>query len=371
MQHLRNIHQVKLQLSPGINLFYGENGSGKTSLLEAISLLGLGRSFRSHKTRSLIHHQQSQLTTFAEIDTGAVTLAVGVQKDRSGETLIRINQETAPSAAELARQLPLQIINADSFQLIEGSPLQRRQFLDWLVFHVKPEFFDTWRRLQRVIKQRNSLLRHDKLTRFDLASWDTEYVRLAEAVHQMRVDVFSQFLAVFEQLVSDQDLATVLTNVNLEYQRGWSEAQTLLEVLSADFDRDHRDGYTHHGPHRADIRIKTAGHVAADVLSRGQEKLLVCALHLAQAQLYAAANGQSCTFLVDDLLAELDQDHAIKLASWLLRLNCQVFVTGVNRDQLLTVWQQLADKADNSLIFSVFHVEQGQVYPDQNPKMND
>jgi DNA replication and repair protein RecF len=351
---LRNIQQTSLHLSPGVNIFYGENGSGKTSLLEAVSLLGLGRSFRSHKTRSLIAHEHTQLTVFAELETTDFQhIAVGVQKDQSGNTLIRVNGDNVPSAAVLARQLPLQILNADSFQLIEGSPLQRRRFLDWMVFHVKPEFIDPWQRLQRVIKQRNSLLRHDKITRLELAPWDKELIALTLEIDSLRRLVFEEFMLVFAGLA--ETLSEPLANIELAYLPGWDNTLVFADVLAQDFDRDRRDGYTHHGPQRADIRITVAGKPAMDVLSRGQEKSLICMLHIAQAQLYQQKTGRACVFLIDDLLAELDVKHAQQLATWLLLLKGQVLVTGIDKSNLQQIW------SEEGFVLTLFHVEQGAI----------
>ena len=351
---LRNLKAVSIDLSSHINVFYGENGSGKTSLLEAVSLLGLGKSFRSYKARSLIHHQEQQLTVFGELElSSSRTLALGVQKERNGQSSIRINGEAILSAATLAQNLPLQIINPDSFQLIEGSPQQRRRFLDWMVFHVKPNFIDLWRRFQRVIKQRNSLLKHGKMVNSYLKSWDTEFCQLANKINGLRKEVFDDFNQIFsgfEQYLPD---LSFISNIEVGYLAGWDTEKEIDSVLTANYDRDLRDGYTHCGPQRAEIKIAVEGKKASDVLSRGQEKVLICALYIAQAQLYYQSTGQQCVFLVDDLLSELDQKHAELLAKWLKSLNGQVFVTGVNKDNLINAWG-LEPKES-----TLFHVKQG------------
>jgi DNA replication and repair protein RecF len=360
---LRNLNSVSLSLSSNINLLYGENGSGKTSLLEALSLLGLGRSFRSHKTRSLISHDQSTLTTFAEIEGMGLTSSVGLQKSRNGNTLIRINGQAAPSAAALAQLLPLQILNADSFQLIEGSPLQRRRFLDWMVFHVKPGFIEPWRRLQRLIKQRNSLLRRDKITRLDLVPWDKEFAELSEIIHRMRQTVFEEFSVLAKVLVDD--FAEGFASIDIAYLPGWNTEQAYDESLAESFDRDVRDGYTHIGPHRADLKFTAEGKPAAEVLSRGQEKSLIAALHIAQAKLYQDKTKNPCVFLVDDLLAELDSKNTVRLAAWLNRLKGQAFITGVSKELLLAAWETEKDASmstEGSEI-KLFHVEQGIISP--------
>lgn len=358
---LRNLLSVSLEPSASINLLYGENGSGKTSFLEALSLLGRGRSFRSHKTRSLICHHEPTLTTFGEIEGLGIKCSVGLQKSRSGSTLIRVDGEAASSAAVLAQQLPLQILNADSFQLIEGSPLQRRRFLDWMVFHVKPGFIEPWRRLQRVIKQRNSLLRRDKISRSDLVPWDKELVDLSMVIHQMRLDVFDEFLTMSSHLV--KDFSEQLASVELHYLAGWDTEQVFEELIAETFDKDVRDGYTHLGPHRADLKFWVEGKPAADVLSRGQEKSLIAALHIAQAKLYRDKTENPCVFLVDDLMAELDDRNASRVAAWLNRLEGQVFVTGVSKEQLLAAWLKDENKDQQESEIKLFHVKQGDINP--------
>jgi DNA replication and repair protein RecF len=357
---------ISIELSPAINVFYGDNGSGKTSLLEGVSLLGLGRSFRSHKTRSLVNHEETALTVFGTVDIEYVNgesdgsdnqaqyiVPVGVQKARNGSSIIKVSGETIRSAAVLAKQLPLLIINAHSFQLIEGSPVQRRQFLDWLVFHVKPEFAGLWSALQKTLKQRNSLLRRDKIDPLDIEPWDREFIRLSQEIDAVRGEVFHAFLDSFQQLDSEFSLNSLA--IQMDYYRGWDHDRDISDVLKSDFMRDCRDGYTHQGPQRAEIKIKAKSKPAIDVLSRGQEKSLVCAMTIAQAHLYHLSTARQCVFLIDDLLAELDKQHVQILTNWLIGLGAQVLVTGVNKSELLNPWNA------KKINIAVFHVKHGDI----------
>jgi len=353
IQHLRNLQDVEIKPAEHVNLFFGENGSGKTSILEAISLLGLGRSFRSHKHKSLINYDQPAFTVFGRVNSESTDVPLGINRKRNGEASFKAGGATVPSAATLASYLPLQVINADTFLLLEGSPKVRRQFIDWLVFHVEPRFFPVWKDLQRCLKHRNSLLRHDRIDRFELATWDQELIRLTEQAHAFRKVCMERFSQTFFQLIEE---FPELQHLGLNYYSGWDEKKSYQEVLDANFERDKRQGYTQAGSHRADLQFLLNGMNAADLLSRGQQKLLICALKIAQGYLFNEMTGRKCIYLIDDLPAELDERHRSLLVNWLDAMSTQVFITGVESEVLISSWQ---DQPDVEL--KLFHVEHGKI----------
>lgn len=355
VQNLRNISSVDLEPAEHLNIIYGANGSGKTSLLEAISVLSLGRSFRSRKIKSLIQQDSDQLTVFGRLAVdGMMDVPLGVRRNREGAGQIKLNGSSVSSASILSEKLPLQIMNGHSFMLLEGAPQLRRQFMDWLVFHVEPGFLSTWKDVQKLLKQRNSVLRRDKIDPLLLAPWDKDLSAKTELLDQMRSRVFSRFLECFQDLVAD---FIAIDGLQLSYYRGWDREQDYAQTLALGVERDSGLGYTRVGPHRADIRIGIMGQPAAEILSRGQQKLLVSALRIAQGAVFQSLTGRRCVYLIDDLPAELDVDFRAVLAGWLDKLGCQVFVTGVERDVIAQAWPENNSKR----IKKVFHVEHGQV----------
>lgn len=354
IQNLRNLEGVDIIPSQQVNLIYGENGSGKTSVLEAINLLALGRSFRSHKHKPLINHQHQSFTVFGRVHTDDESeVPIGISRSLDGNASFKANGVLVASAADLAAYLPVQVINSDTFLLLEGSPQVRRQFIDWLVFHVEPQFFPVWKAIQRCLKHRNSLLRRDRIDQFELATWDKELVGLTEQIHSFRSRCMALFQDTFGELLKE---FIKIDGIALNYYRGWDKDKSYADVLATSFERDSRLGFTHTGSHRADLKITVNGQDAAEVLSRGQQKLLVCALKIAQGYVFNRISGRKSVYLVDDLPAELDDKHRALLVHWLYTMKTQVFITGVERETLLSSWR---DKTDINP--KMFHVEQGRV----------
>ena len=152
-------------------------------------------------------------------------------------------------------------------------------------------------------------------------------------------------------------LPTLGGGLELRYHQGWDRHSTYEAALEASVAADIEQGYTHVGPQRADIRVLINGRVAADTLSRGQQKLVVCGLKLAQGQLMSEQGRGSCTYLVDDLPSELDLEHSRQVCELLASMQAQVFITCVDRADIASVWPE-----GNSAI-ALFHVEQGVVKP--------
>lgn len=362
ISHVRNLQQVALQNLQGVNVFVGPNGSGKTSILEAIHLLGMARSFRSGSIKSLITHEKESCTVFGtarsrnagggqEIGPG---LPLGVRRDRAGEALIKVAGKAVRSVAALAEQLPLQVITADSFDLLTGPPGARRRYLDWGVFHVEHRFFDQWKRFQRCIKQRNYLLRRGKVSGQELQAWTRDLAESGGAISQYRKAYFQALGPCFQDIMVQ--LAPSLGELELRYQQGWDRQLSYAEALQQGEPADLEQGYTHSGPQRADIRVLTGGHLASETLSRGQQKLVVCGLKLAQGQLMAAKGNQQGTYLIDDLPSELDDRHSRLVCELLASMEAQVFITSIDQQEIQSVWPE-------SKALTMFHVEQGAVKP--------
>ncbi len=371
-ENFRNLDSAPISFSPSMNLLYGENGSGKSSYLEAIGYLGLGRSFRVNRHQAVCRHGASRFVVFGGLDHGLVNKGAGqeqsdapVTRDSANlvhrlgisrdvtakETLLKVDGEAVRSLSSLARHLPVSVIDPGVFDIVAGGPGKRRQFLDWAVFHVEPSFATTWQQCQRVTSQRNQTLRNGRLDASLMRVWDAQYATLAGQVTQARKATFELFQQAFDGLVEEVD-APWVRGMKLDFYPGWDTSRSLVDILENHREQELRMGHTLYGPNRADLRLRIQGRPVAETFSRGQQKTLVILMKIAQG-IVLSRLGKQVTFLLDDINAELDSEHRSMLAEKLRELRCQVFMTSIERPQPESLWPKTLPD------FKVFHVEHG------------
>jgi DNA replication and repair protein RecF len=330
VENLRCIERADLEIPLGLSLVWGGNGSGKTSLLEAVFLLGRGRSFRTRNSERLIAREQDHLRVIGRAlrtVPRAGDLVIGLEVTAAGISA-RIGGRPAGSLAELSQAFPVQVIEPGVHKLVEEGGYRRRRWMDWAVFHVEPQFVETWVRYTRTLKQRNAALKVDP-AHADV--WDPELARLGEIIAVSRQRSLRDLEPHWHEAVS----ALSGLPVELHYLRGWSQEHSLLEALAASRARDEARHATHAGPHRADVAVRLHGRPARDVLSRGQQKLVAVAMTIAQLRFLKSATETTPTLLLDDPAAELDGDHLERFIDQVSQLRCQLVVTSLHAESRL------------------------------------
>jgi DNA replication and repair protein RecF len=340
IEQLRCLDNASLSLSPRLTLIQGPNGSGKTSLLEALFLAGRGRSFRTRMTERLIARDADFLRVFAE--TVEPTHRIGFEYRREGSYAARLDGADVESLAQLPPAFFVEVIDPDIHRLIEGGPAERRRWLDWGVFHVEQAFLPHWLRFSRALRQRNAALKAG----LDASVWEGELAEHGDAVARLRAAWLESLRPYWERAV--RQLSGL--EVQLGYSQGWSAERSLSEALADGRDRDRERGSTLSGPHRADIPLRLAGAAARDVLSRGQQKLVAAALVLALLSRLREQQSAAPTLLLDDPAAELDPQRLEGLVDLVKELDCQLVITSLAPDLRLFGQPE-----------RVFHVEHGQV----------
>jgi DNA replication and repair protein RecF len=323
---LRCLQTVDVEIDSRFTLISGANASGKTSLLEAVYVLGRGRSFRTRRLEQLIRHGADRFVLFGEVQVGDRRVPVGVEASAEG-VRAKISGAQAGSLAELALILPVQIIDPEVHKLIEEGPSRRRRYLDWGVFHVEPSFVQSWQRYHQVLRQRNAALKA-KQPRNMVAIWDQELLRSGLEITAARQQYVEELVTVAQALTQ----ALLGCALQLEYRPGWPRGLEFDEALAQSARLAQERGVTQVGPHRAELSIQLDGLMAKDRISRGQQKLLAAALLIAQIKLFPEAAPVRPVLLLDDPAAELDDQRLSQLIGEVAGKGNQLIVTTLQKD---------------------------------------
>lgn len=350
-QNFRNYQKLDFIPSPTATVILGANGSGKTSLLEAIYLLGSGKSFRTSRLQHLLSHceEAEEFYLYAQLEAAGVQHKIGMSRNKSTFTGLRLNGETVSSLSVFAKLFPVHVFHSNSVDLIYESAEVRRRFLDWGLFHVEQHFHKLWRDLNKVVRQRNQLLKDVRSRVAEIKVWDEQLVAISAKITALRCAHLERISQYLNELLTD-----VLSEdtIKVSLFAGWSESSSLEQLLVDSLDVDRQRGFTSRGAHRADIKFLVNGVSAKEVLSRGQIKVFTILLGLAQLMYLVKEKGLQSLVLVDDMAAELDAYHMSYLVDKLSSLKQQVIYTALSANEL-----------PRSLVngdgVKVFHVEHG------------
>jgi len=348
----RNLTDIKLPLSKEINIIYGNNAAGKSSFLEAVCYLVSGRSFRTSKQNLMISHDFMDFTLFGEF-SNKTKLGVSYFQPTKFKR-IKLDGQLVKSLSSVTALYPVQVLSPESYHLIDSGPLERRKYIDWLLFHVEQSYQSSWSRFHRLLKQRNSYLRNnDSFCKDDEFSlWDVEYAKSASVIDGYRSNIVDLLEPCLKQVLEQVDFE--LTNeLRLSYYSGYTGR--LMDRLVDCRKQDLASGNTQYGPHKAELRIRIGKYLAKDLLSRGQKKLLVNALYLAQTKILKQITQKDSLFIIDDFSSELDESNQALLIDTLrLQDNVQIILSCLHPDMIKPFIKEYNGVA-------MFHVEQGEI----------
>jgi DNA replication and repair protein RecF len=354
IQHCRVISQITLELSQHTNIIYGDNASGKSSILEALTILSRGRSFRTPRILEVIQRSCNELIVGARIEQGitGLTYPIGISKSQTNSR-IRINHADVLLQSELSTHIPLTLIHPNSIELLTGSPQERRAFLDWIAFYRFPEFNNLWKTYQQVIKQRNACLRYIK-QRYALSYWTQQLVGLQADLYKYRQKALE---LLNKSLISVDNLLINLGKPDFLLTTGFPQGVDIFKVDAVyNFFQDKKEseikqGFTLYGAHKADFHVLLENLPVSRVASRGQLKLLAMVLLLAQSHAISDETAKRGIIAVDDLASELDATNQELLYAALSQTQQQLLITGTRLEPLA---QSMEDAC-------LFHVKQGQL----------
>lgn len=362
VRNLRCFAEASLEPSAGLNLIVGDNGAGKTSLLEALHLMAYGRSFRGRVRDGLVRAPGPALEVFVKWREGRSDAPVTGTERRAGlrhngqEWTGKLDGASVSHLTDLCAALAVVTFEPGSHALISGGAENRRRFLDWGLFHVEQDFITLSRRYARALRQRNALLKA-RASSDHLDAWDCE---LAESGELLTRDRQRYVEALLPRLTAfGSELVPSVGRLTAEYAPGWRrEEMPLADALLLTRSRDLMMGNTSVGPHRGDWRVGFGGLPGRDALSRGQTKLVAMAALLAQAEHHAQTRGDWPVMALDDMASELDRTHQGRILGLLRSTGAQVFVTGTDLPRSLLTTEGA---------FASFHVEHNTIRPLSHP----
>jgi DNA replication and repair protein RecF len=295
-------------MEPGVNVFVGANGQGKTNLLEAVAMLALSASPRARREIELVGPVAPASRIEAEVESAGrrieLTIALNVDGDRARRTI------EVDGARRRAFDLPghfrVTLFWPDDLGLIKAGPDQRRRFLNQLLVQVVPGYARSLSGLRRILEQRNSLLK--RIAAGDeqadaLEVWNSELVRVGSEVVNARASAVRELAPAAARCHSEIGAGERL---DIDYL---GPPEDLAEAVHNSLAEDLRRGVTSVGPHRDDLRVLLDGHDARGYASQGQQRTAVVSLKLAEAELVARRTGEPPVLLLDDVLSELDLER--------------------------------------------------------------
>ena len=346
LTNFRSYRQLDLSLGPGLTTVVGDNAEGKSNLLEALYLLAIGKSYRAQTERDLVSWEAADAGGYAIAaatlagSEGLVELRVGLDCAAGPGVLKRVRVNGVPKrASDLVGVMSAVLFSAEDIDLVFGSPSGRRRYLDILLSQISRRYVQALSRYQRVLSQRNALLkamREGRASEDELGFWDESLSAEGAIVLAERWASTDRLVGLvgeaFDRLYGGGSLSVEYVATSPRPQDG-EHAQAMAKALRASRRRERALGMTLVGPHRDDLRLLLEGVEIARHASRGQARLAALALRLAEGRLLAERRGDPPLLLLDDVLSELDEPRRTLVLEE-ARAYPQAIVTSADADAL-------------------------------------
>jgi DNA replication and repair protein RecF len=348
--------------SSGLNVIYGPNAQGKSNWLEAIYLLATTKSFRTAHPREVLSHEAKEAILRGTVGRGNLTKGLQLLiTDAGKQTFVNGKREVV---TRYLGNLDAIAFNADEMEVVRGAPEARRRFLDRGIFGILPSYLGTVAEYNRVLKQKNALLR-EATDAQDAAKyvaliepWNDQLVVLGREIHTARLGYVDRLRAHLRPELFQAEEITIRYKSSLEGKGDLENyADLLRERLSLRLKNEIAAGYSLVGPHRDDLEIRFDGYEIARFGSSGQQRSALLILDLAQISVYHSSFEEYPIFLIDDLDAELDRERIDILLTYL---------EGKAQTIVSTSKRSIADRYQNRA--STFLVQSGRVIEDRTPE---
>lgn len=354
----KNLQEVQLELSAGMNCFIGQNGMGKTNVLDAIYFLSMCKSSNCSQDQMVLCHDADFMMLqgqYLREDGTEEEIACGMK--RGQKKTFRRSKKAYKRLAEHIGLIPVVMVSPGDQMLIAGGSEERRRFMDMMISQCDLPYMDSLIRYNKALQQRNVLLKMEEEPDPDLlAMWEEIMAKEGEFIYQKRRSYVEAFTPCFQEF--HDHISMGREKVELHYtshcQRG-----PLLEVIQRDRAKDRAVGYSLHGIHKDDLEMTLGGYPMKREGSQGQSKTYLIALKLAQFDfLHRTGSHTAPILLLDDIFDKLDASRVEQIVKLVSSGNFgQTFVTDTNRDHLDSILRSTEGE------YKLFHVNHGTVEP--------
>lgn len=352
----KNIAEAGIVCSPRFNCFIGNNGVGKTNILDAVYQLSMCKSYFNLPDAQNIRHGEAffVIEGMYAYEDEEIDVYCGVK--RGQKKMFKKNKKAYTRLSDHIGLLPLVMISPADVVLIDGASEERRRFIDGVISQCDKEYLQLLIRYNRVLMQRNSFLKEYAGRGFDadmLSVWDEQLAESGSVILERRRAFIAELEGMFQEYYNRVALGR--ENVMLEY-RTTVKNDDFLSSLRNSFERDRILTYTTVGIHRDDLDLSLEGYPVKKLGSQGQKKSFLTALKFAQFAYLAKQKGVKPLLLLDDIFDKLDADRVSQIIQIVSETSFgQVFVTDTNREHIDEILKQ------HALEYKIFHVEGGEV----------
>ena len=329
LESFRSYGFLETQINSGVNLFYGDNGSGKSSIIESVYFSLTGKSFRTNDTDSLIQNNKKQTQTLLVFDDGK---SIKLTKKHNNRPQITHNRnEKTESLSKLVKKFPNCLVENKEYFFTTSNPEQKRNFLNKTLFYVEQTDSLLLNELKKVVAQRGACLKNNDYNQ--IKYWDEKLIAIEPKIlmlNEILSEKINNYLLVSDIVNIFKEKNPWINNLRIKYEPGYDVHDSFSDILNKNYEKDRVLKRTTEGPHKRSFKIELKNNEASEILSRGQQKIISIILHLIQREIIIEHTNLTPILLMDDISSELDKENANLMLKYLIDNSVQTIMTSID-----------------------------------------
>lgn len=330
----RNLAAFTFEPGPRFNVIFGDNGAGKSNLLEAITYLATLASFRDAKKEDMVALQEPRAMLRAKVSGRPLSREYRIVLEREKARTVSVDGKRPTSLGTYYESIQLVLFHPGDVDLMSGSPEKRRKFLDRVLEQVDANYARTVADYEKALRSRNRLLKLEQADVRSIRAYDPILAELGARIGQARQTLVNELKPMTEGFFAE--ITEHALPLRMEYAaRHQPDEQTLREALAQSFEKDRARGFTGVGPHGDDLRVGVEKSLVKHLASQGQHRALVLSMKVSELFVLSRRTGRMPLLVLDDVSSELDRSRNLRFFRLLSRLGAQVFLSTTHREFIL------------------------------------